>query len=120
MHELLAVGVEFPDLGMVKIEPDHPAPDVDSLIARLNDRHSSNWDVPHLRQYIEENEVADYIRTTSIDPTTAAGVVPSRRWMSHRLQSEWSLRHRQLQLFRRRRCLRCLRPTNRRGSLFLL
>lgn len=46
MQELLAVGLEFPDLGMVKIEPDHPFPSVYSLISRLNERYLNNWDVP--------------------------------------------------------------------------
>lgn len=37
MHELLAVGVEFPYLEMVNIEPNHSIPNVDSLIPRLNE-----------------------------------------------------------------------------------
>lgn len=45
MHELLAEGVEFPDLGMVNIERDHPITGVDSLTARLNEQHPSNWDI---------------------------------------------------------------------------
>lgn len=55
MHELLLVGLEFPNLGMVKIEQDHPIPYVDNLVARLNERLSSNWHVPPSpEQYIEE------------------------------------------------------------------
>lgn len=42
MHAVLAVVVEFPDLRMIKIEPDHPVSGVDSLIVRLNEQHSSN------------------------------------------------------------------------------
>lgn len=31
-HELLVVGVEFRDLGLVKIEAEHPMPDFDNLL----------------------------------------------------------------------------------------
>lgn len=47
MHELLAVGIEFPDLGMVNEEVDQPVLGLDSLIAKLNERHPNNWDIPH-------------------------------------------------------------------------
>lgn len=33
MHELLAVGVEFPDMGQVKIEACHPILGFDRLLA---------------------------------------------------------------------------------------
>lgn len=39
---LLAVGIEFPDLEMVKIESAHSVLIEDSLITRLNERRSSN------------------------------------------------------------------------------
>lgn len=45
MHEVLIVGLGFPDLGMVKIDPVHPIHGVDSLIARLNERHLGNWNI---------------------------------------------------------------------------
>lgn len=62
----------------MKIQPDNPVPIVDSLIARSNEWHSSNWDIPSSsEQYIEQNGVADYIRATSMDPTTTVGVVPN-------------------------------------------
>lgn len=48
MHELLAVGIEFPDLGMAKIELDHPVLGVDSLNTRLNEWCSSKRDIPLL------------------------------------------------------------------------
>lgn len=46
MHELLAVGVEFSNLKMVKIETDHRVPRVNSLIARLNKPRPRNWMSP--------------------------------------------------------------------------
>lgn len=56
IHELLAVGLEFPNLDMVKIEPDHSIPDVHSLISKLNEWGQSNWDIsPSSEQYIKEN-----------------------------------------------------------------
>lgn len=39
MHELLGVDLEFIYLGIMNIQSDHPIPGVDSLIARLNERH---------------------------------------------------------------------------------
>lgn len=39
MHELLVAGLELPNLGMVKIELNHPILNVDSLIAKLNEPH---------------------------------------------------------------------------------
>lgn len=35
LHEFLVVGVEFSNLWLVKIEPDHLVPGVDSLFTRL-------------------------------------------------------------------------------------
>lgn len=77
MHELMTVGVEFSDLGMVKIEADHPIPGVDTLIARLNQWLLSNWDVHQSpEQYIEVIGATNYIRPASMDPTTVMNVVP--------------------------------------------
>lgn len=37
MHELLAVGVEFQNFGLVKIEANYPIPSFNSLLARLEE-----------------------------------------------------------------------------------
>lgn len=42
MHELLAVGIEFSKLGLVKLEAGHPILDFDSLLARLEEQRPSN------------------------------------------------------------------------------
>lgn len=42
MHGIFVVGLEFPDLELVKIEADHPILGFDSLIAQLDERHPSN------------------------------------------------------------------------------
>lgn len=44
-QKLLVAGVEFVNLGMVKIEAEHLVPDVDNLVARLDERCLSNWDI---------------------------------------------------------------------------
>lgn len=55
MHELLAMGVEFPDLGLVKIEADHTIPGFDNLLFQLEERHPSNWRIPASpEQYLEK------------------------------------------------------------------
>lgn len=46
LRELLIVGLEFLDLGLVKIEADHPVIGVDRLLTRLEEQRPSNWDVP--------------------------------------------------------------------------
>lgn len=46
MGEILVVGIEFSDLGMVKIEAEHPIPGFNNLVARLDERCPSNWDIP--------------------------------------------------------------------------
>lgn len=52
VHELLVVDVEFPGLEMVKIKAFLS---FDNLLAMLEERHLSNWDVPaSLEWYIEE------------------------------------------------------------------
>lgn len=38
MHELLVVGVEFLDLGLVNIEAEHPVPGFDNLFPRLEEQ----------------------------------------------------------------------------------
>lgn len=49
------MGVEFLDIGLVKIEADHPILDFDSLLARLEEQRPSNWDIPaSLEQFKEE------------------------------------------------------------------
>lgn len=42
MHKLLAMGMAFIDLGMMKKEADQPVHGVNRLITRLNEWHSSN------------------------------------------------------------------------------
>lgn len=46
MHELLAAGLEFSNIGMVKIEQDYSILGVNGLLLRLEERGLSNWDVP--------------------------------------------------------------------------
>lgn len=38
MHELLVVGVDFLDLGMVTVEAEHLVPGLDNLLTRLEER----------------------------------------------------------------------------------
>lgn len=45
MQGLLVAGVEFPELGIVKIEAEHPPPGLDNFVARLDERLPSNWDI---------------------------------------------------------------------------
>lgn len=37
--------MEFPDLGMVKLEAEHPVPSVNNLAACLEEYHPTNLDV---------------------------------------------------------------------------
>lgn len=63
-------GVEFSDLVMVKIEAEHPVPGLDNLLARLEERRPSNWDVAASpKQYKEKIVVANYIWAASLGPT---------------------------------------------------
>lgn len=39
MHKLLVVSVEFLDLGMIKIEAEHPVPDFDNLLTRSRSKN---------------------------------------------------------------------------------
>lgn len=56
-------GHEFLDLGLVKVEADLAILGFDSLLARLEERPPSNWDIlASLDQYIEEIWTADYIQ----------------------------------------------------------
>lgn len=67
---LLVAGLEFLDLGIEKIEADHPVHGFDILLARLEERRPSNWDVlASLKQYIEAIEPANYLLAASVDPT---------------------------------------------------
>lgn len=85
MHELLVVGLES-DLGMVKIEPDHPTFGVDSLLARLGEQCTSNWDVPPSRSNILRRlGVVGYTRAASVDPTAAQVLL----LFSRRLSQLW-------------------------------
>lgn len=62
--------------GNGEIEANHLVPVVDSLIARLNERRSSNWDAPPSPdQYTKEFGAVDYISVAPMDSTTAVGVV---------------------------------------------
>lgn len=45
IHELKVVVVEFLDLGMVKIELEYSIPGLDNLLAWLEERCLSNWDI---------------------------------------------------------------------------
>lgn len=45
LHELLVMGLEFPDLGIVKRKANHPVHGFDSLLARLEERWPRNCDV---------------------------------------------------------------------------
>lgn len=45
IQELMVVGLEYPDLGIVKIEAEHPVLGLDNLVSRLDERRPSNWDI---------------------------------------------------------------------------
>lgn len=76
MQELLVIGVEFSDLGMVKIEVEHPVPDLDNLLGRLDEQRPSNWEIPAFPgQYMEEIGLADYVQATLMDPAVEVAVV---------------------------------------------
>lgn len=90
IHKLLAMGVEFLDLKMVKIETDHPLPAVDSLIAMLNEQLPSKQDSP-IPRAIEEIGVANLVRPISMGLATATIDVLLQRSPSHRRRSWWSL-----------------------------
>lgn len=72
MHNILAVGIEFPELGMMKIEADHKIRGFDNLFARLEKRSRVigmfPWD-------IEEIGAAVYIRVPSVDPAMVTALV---------------------------------------------
>lgn len=56
LQKLLAAGVEFLELGMVKIEAEHPAPGLDQLCITLEARRSTRFDVSTSaeEEYVEE------------------------------------------------------------------
>lgn len=70
LQDPLIVGIDFPDLGMYKIEADHPMPSLNNLIVILEERYSSRFDVPvSLKQeYVEEITIAEYIQSILIAP----------------------------------------------------
>lgn len=76
LGELVGAGVEFPDLGLVKIKANHHVPGVDNLLTRLKERSSTNWDVPASPEYKEEWRNRLY-RATTVDPATVASTGPS-------------------------------------------
>lgn len=45
LQDLLAAGMEFPKLEMVKIEAEHPAPDLDQLHVTLEKQSSTRFDI---------------------------------------------------------------------------
>lgn len=72
MQELLVAGVEFPDLGMVKLEVEHPVPDLE-LSCPARRARPSNWDIhTSAEQYIEEIWLVDYIRAALVDSIVAS------------------------------------------------
>lgn len=74
VHELLVVDVEFPGLEMVKIKVFLS---FDNLLAMLEERHLSNWDVPaSLEWYIEEIGATE-IQAASVAPSMLEGVEPA-------------------------------------------
>lgn len=78
MHELVAVHLEFSELGMVKIEFDHPILGIDTFIARLNElRRATGPFPPSPKQHIEEIEAIDFVKIISMYPATTAGAVPA-------------------------------------------
>lgn len=54
------------------------------LLARLEERPPTNWDVPlSPEQYIEEIGVTNCIRAASVDPTANIGIAPVFQVASH-------------------------------------
>lgn len=43
VQELLTAGVEFPDLGIVKIQAKHPVPGLDRLVASLKEQCATSF-----------------------------------------------------------------------------
>lgn len=77
--ELLVAGVEFPDLGLVKIEPNHLVPSAHSLFTQLEERRPRDWDIfAYREQYIDEIWEVDYIHAVSLKSAALASMGPSR------------------------------------------
>lgn len=74
MGELLSADLEI--LGIVKIEVGHPVLVMDELLSRLSEP-CPYWDIfPSLEQYIEENDIVDFVRATSIGSAAVADPPP--------------------------------------------
>lgn len=77
VQKILIAGTRFLDLGMVKVEDEHPVPGLDRLVASLEERLPTNWDIPESsEQFIEEIGLVDYIQAMLVGPTVKTGTIP--------------------------------------------
>lgn len=73
MHDLLTVGMEFLELGMVKITTEHQVPSLDRLVAVLEDRQATSFDVRSSPEApAEEINLAEYIESMLTAPSLEA------------------------------------------------
>lgn len=79
LQDLLADGLEFPELGMVKIEVEHPVPGLDQLHATLEARRSTRFDLSASaeEEYVEEIDLDTFSRAMLMRPTLEPGrIIP--------------------------------------------
>lgn len=89
LQDLLAVGVEFPELGMVKIETKHPIPGLDQLCVTLEARRSTGFDVSAFvaEEYVEEIDLDTFIQAMltrqALEPsmTISLGLILKQFWV---------------------------------------
>lgn len=64
LQDLLAASVEFPEMGMVKIETEHPVPSLDQLRITLENQISTRFDVSASaeEEYVEEIDLDTFIQ----------------------------------------------------------
>lgn len=85
LQDLLAAGMEFPELWMVKIEAEHPVPGLDQLCVNLERRRSTRFDVSAStkEEYVEEIDLATFIQSMlvvpSLEPRAATPSDPTPR-----------------------------------------
>lgn len=76
IEELLSASLEFPNLGIVEVEAEHPIPGIDGLMTRIKEHCLSGWDIPSSpEKYLKEIGAAKFERASFVDSAVTAAPI---------------------------------------------